>query len=95
QMKLAEMCDTVTSYIGEIEIERKFPSIDMAEKIAGALGVHAYTMFAPRRERTAAEIEDETAAALGSLSDEIKKDIAERLKLKISAAVDGVMNGGL
>jgi len=27
RMKLAEFCDTATSYIGDIEIGRRFPSI--------------------------------------------------------------------
>ncbi|GHU79097.1 hypothetical protein FACS189462_4540 [Spirochaetia bacterium] len=35
QMKLAEQCHTAASYIGEIEIGRKFPSVEMIEKIAG------------------------------------------------------------
>jgi transcriptional regulator with XRE-family HTH domain len=45
QMKLAEKCDTATSYIGEIEIGRKFPSVDMVEKIALALNIEAYYLF--------------------------------------------------
>ena len=32
-MKLAELCGTSTSYIGEIEIGKKFPSIEMIEQI--------------------------------------------------------------
>ncbi|MDR1894383.1 MAG: helix-turn-helix transcriptional regulator [Spirochaetales bacterium] len=45
QMKLAERCDTSPSYIGEIEIGRKFPSIEMIEKIASALGIEAHQLF--------------------------------------------------
>jgi transcriptional regulator with XRE-family HTH domain len=45
QMKLAEKCNTAASYIGEIEIGRKFPSIEMIEKIAGALEVEPYRFF--------------------------------------------------
>jgi transcriptional regulator with XRE-family HTH domain len=45
QMKLAESCDTSTSYIGEIEIGNKFPSIIMIEKIAEALQIHPYLLF--------------------------------------------------
>ncbi|MCL2008748.1 MAG: helix-turn-helix transcriptional regulator [Treponema sp.] len=45
QMKLAEMLDTSTSYIGEIEINRKIPSMDMVEKIAAALGVEPFRLF--------------------------------------------------
>ena len=34
QMKLAELCDVSPSYIGEIEIGRKYPSAKTLEKIA-------------------------------------------------------------
>ena len=44
-MALAEKCETSTSYIGEIEIGKKFPSVEMLEKIAGALSVPPYKLF--------------------------------------------------
>jgi transcriptional regulator with XRE-family HTH domain len=47
QMKLAELCDTATSYIGEIEIGRRFPSLKLIEKIAAALRVEPYEFFIP------------------------------------------------
>jgi transcriptional regulator with XRE-family HTH domain len=45
QMRLAEKCNTAASYIGEIEIGRKFPSLEMIERIAGALRVEPYRFF--------------------------------------------------
>jgi transcriptional regulator with XRE-family HTH domain len=45
QMKLAEKCDTAASYIGEIEIGRKFPSTEMIEKIAKALNIEPQWLF--------------------------------------------------
>lgn len=45
QMKLAELCGTSTSYIGEIEIGKKFPSIEMIEQIAAALHIKPYCLF--------------------------------------------------
>lgn len=45
QMRLAELCETSTSYIGEIEIAKKFPSIEMIEKIARALGIRPFQLF--------------------------------------------------
>ncbi len=44
-MKLAELCETSTSYIGEIEIGKKFPSIEMIQKIASAVQVAPYQLF--------------------------------------------------
>ena len=45
QMKIAELCETSTSYIGEIEIGKKFPSIEMIEKLANALNIKACELF--------------------------------------------------
>jgi transcriptional regulator with XRE-family HTH domain len=45
QMKLAEYCGTSTGYIGEIEIGRKFPSMEMIEKIANILRIEPYLFF--------------------------------------------------
>lgn len=45
QAKLAEYCNTSPSYIGEIEIGRKFPSTEMIEKIAEILRIEPYHFF--------------------------------------------------
>lgn len=45
QEKLADLCDTDTSYIGQIEIGKRFPSISLIEKIAKALDIDAYVLF--------------------------------------------------
>lgn len=45
QMKLAELCGVSTSYIGEIEIGRKYPSAKTLEKIVKALDVKPYKLF--------------------------------------------------
>lgn len=44
-MRLAELCNTSTSYIGEIEIGRKFPSVEMIQKIAAALAIQPFQLF--------------------------------------------------
>ncbi|GAB6393497.1 MAG: DNA-binding protein [Treponematales bacterium] len=45
QAKLAEKVTTSTHYIGMIELERKFPSPEMLERIAAALGLDAPELF--------------------------------------------------
>ncbi|MDR1324039.1 MAG: helix-turn-helix transcriptional regulator [Candidatus Margulisbacteria bacterium] len=45
QMRLAERCDTATNYISDIEVCKKFPSVEMVEKIAKALQVQPYLLF--------------------------------------------------
>ncbi len=45
QMKLAELCGVSTSFIGEIEIGRKYPSARTLERIVKALEVKPYKLF--------------------------------------------------
>jgi transcriptional regulator with XRE-family HTH domain len=73
QMKLAERCNTAASYIGEIEIGRKFPSITMIEKIAGVLDIEAYRLFV---DEALAKVHNEKAAAyFASLSPEFQQEL--------------------
>jgi transcriptional regulator with XRE-family HTH domain len=61
-MKLAECCNVGHSYIGEIEIGRKFPSMDLIEKIAKTLRIEPYLFFKSRTGKSSlAEIGQETA----------------------------------
>ena len=45
QERLAEVVETSTNYIGVIEIGKKFPSPQMIERIAAALGVDSPLLF--------------------------------------------------
>jgi len=45
QAKLANLCDTDLSYIGQIEMGKRFPSIKLIEKIAVVLDIEAYRLF--------------------------------------------------
>jgi transcriptional regulator with XRE-family HTH domain len=45
QSKLADKVDTASNYIAAIEAERKFPSVEMLERIAGALKIDAPELF--------------------------------------------------
>jgi len=45
QTKLADLCDSSTGYIGEIESGKRFPSINMIERIANALQIESWHLF--------------------------------------------------
>jgi transcriptional regulator with XRE-family HTH domain len=45
QFRLAERCDSTQTYIAEIEVGKKFPSIDMIERIASALDIESWLLF--------------------------------------------------
>ena len=73
QMKLAEYCNTSPTYIGEIEVGKKFPSMDMIEKIAGILRIKPYHFFIDPTEE---EAEINTYPKLPkSMQNEIRKGL--------------------
>ena len=49
QSKLAEKVDTSTHYIGMIETKKNFPSPEMLERIAAALGIDTIDLFSVER----------------------------------------------
>ena len=80
QMRLAEKCNTAASYIGEIEIGRKFPSITMIEKIAGVLNIEAYRLF--MYDSHANSNNEQAAAFFAALPPEERRYL-----------ISGIMNG--
>lgn len=69
QEKLAELCDTDTCYIGQIETRRRFPSIHFIEKIAAALQVEADELFKNHEKKSG------TAAIKNAIKDDILQNI--------------------
>ena len=45
QTQLAELCDSSTGYIGEIEFSKHFPSVKMIERIANSLDIESWHLF--------------------------------------------------
>jgi transcriptional regulator with XRE-family HTH domain len=91
QMALAEICDTSASYIGEIEIGRKFPSIEMVEKIAAALKVDAYRLFIDESGKPY-ETSVELREFLLKMPNRIKQDISAQLMALIGAGIDETLS---
>ena len=83
-MRLAEFCDTSPSYIGEIEIGRKFPSVEMIEKIAGILKIEPYHLFKNRIEGDSVY---ESKSTYPPLPNSMKNEILN----KISSLVNSVL----
>ena len=69
QEKLAELCDTDTCYIGQIETLRRFPSIHFIEKIAAALQVEADELFKNHEKKIC------SAAIKNAIKDDILQNI--------------------
>jgi transcriptional regulator with XRE-family HTH domain len=78
QMQLAEMCDTATNYIGEIEIGRRFPSLKLIEKIGQALKVEPYQFFVEDTVKKGGEI-DRAIKILSKLSNRDRLSVINRI----------------
>ena len=77
-MKLAEYCETAPSYIGEIEIGRRFPSLKLIEKIAKVLDIEPYRFFIEENEENKGEM-DEIINIISKLPDEQRLKIINRI----------------
>ena len=82
QMRLAEKCKTSTSYIGEIEIGKKFPSIEMIDKIAEALNIKPYFLFIEESDL----LNKEYAGVL--LPKKTKSNIAEEINREVKIILE-------
>jgi transcriptional regulator with XRE-family HTH domain len=86
QMKLAEKCDTDASYIGQIEMGIRFPSMELIEKIARALRVEPYRLFMEEPDEPCGDLDDITVF-LTKLPNQAREELIDRLDAAIKAAV--------
>jgi transcriptional regulator with XRE-family HTH domain len=87
QMKLSEMCDTTSNYIGQIEMGRRIPSFEKIEKIAAALGIDSYELFAYDTETKKVE-KQKAKDYLMKMPAEIKKEIISHLLTEIKCNIN-------
>ena len=74
QMALAEKCGTSASYIGEIEIGKKFPSVEMVQKFADALNIKPYKLFMEENDIYVANLSPQKRQ---SLVEKLQKSVEE------------------
>jgi transcriptional regulator with XRE-family HTH domain len=79
QMKLAERCNTAPGYIGEIEMGRRFPSLELIEKIASALHIKPYLLFIDKSDMSIEHKTNDTREFLEELPNRVRTDITARL----------------
>ena len=83
-MKLAEYLDTSPTYIGEIEVGKKFPSMDMIEKIADILKIKPYIFFIDHTEQNT---DTNTENAYPKLPRSMQKKIRSELNFSINELI--------
>jgi transcriptional regulator with XRE-family HTH domain len=79
QMRLAEICRLSTSYIGEIELGKKFPSAKNFERLSEALGVRIYQLLYESEEWEVNDKYDIIADLKTELQTEINKILEETI----------------
>ena len=84
-MTLAEKCGTSTSYIGQIEIGNRFPSLNMIEKIAEALQISPYLLFIDESNENV--VVKPPPVKTGSIPDSTKEELVKRLNEAIRKVV--------
>jgi transcriptional regulator with XRE-family HTH domain len=88
-MKFAEYCNTTASYIGHIETGKKFPSMEMIEKMASALRIKPYHLFIDRTENISHTGIENTYP---KLPESMKNEIKEQIDLSVSASINEIFN---
>ena len=87
QSKLAEKADTATNYIAAIEAGRRFPSVEILEKIACVLEIDTPELFSMNPGRYYAEkteLEEQVWAQIGNnISNYITKNLTDLEKERI------------
>ena len=79
QAKLAEKVGTSTHYIGMIETKNNFPSPEMLERIAAALGVDTIDLFSTGKKKPEA-IKSYRKATIVDVKSLVGRFLDERLK---------------
>ena len=85
QAVLAELCDTSTSYIGQMEIGNRFPSIEMIEKIAKALQISPHSLFFSETDGNTTEKTQQKKPI--QMSDTTKDELIVRLNAAIRTII--------
>ena len=86
-MQLAEYCETATSYIGDIEIGRRFPSMELIEKMANVLKIEPYHFFRELKEKEGAA---DNESLFPPLPNSMKKQINTQIKTQIDQALSEI-----
>jgi transcriptional regulator with XRE-family HTH domain len=79
QATLAEKVNTSTNYIGMIEIGKKFPSPEMIERLAAALGIDSTRLFSKEIGPSEA-LSSLKITALTEVSGLVRRFIDEKVK---------------
>jgi len=88
-MKFAENCNTTTSYIGHIETGRKFPSMEMIDRMAEILKIKPYHFFIDRNEQ---DTDKNTENIYPKIPISMKNEIKAQIDSTIINGINEILN---
>jgi transcriptional regulator with XRE-family HTH domain len=88
QTKLADLLDSATGYIGQIEIGRKFPSVEMIQRIAEALQIKPYLLFLDEDEAGTAASTVAPLPVEHIMNDKDKDELIRKLESAVRRVVE-------
>ena len=91
QAKLADLCVTDLSYIGQIEMGKRFPSIKLIEKIAAVLKIDAYRLFMDESGIQYGDLDEENNFLL-RIPPKIRNGMIKRLSEALNDCVKQILN---
>jgi transcriptional regulator with XRE-family HTH domain len=82
QSKLAERMDTATNYVASIEAGRRFPSVEVLEKMAAALEIDTIELFSmePLKSETINQLQEDILVNIEQLVAKLVSDKLNSLK---------------
>jgi transcriptional regulator with XRE-family HTH domain len=87
QAKLAEKANASTQYIAMIELGRKFPSLDLLDRVAAALEIDNLDLFSPPPFPAENLIKHQKA-----FLNELEKEIGKSVNKAVQKAVKNIVN---
>ena len=91
QAKLATLCDTDLSYIGQIEMGKRFPSIKLIEKMAAVLDIEAYRLFMDESGMKYGDLNEDDDFLL-KIPPKIRNRMIKRLSEALKDCVEQTLN---
>ena len=82
QPKLAELANLSTHYIASIETSRKFPTPDVLERLAEALGIESHELFSVSysAKKELENLRNDIIGEVKALNETLADDITEEIK---------------
>jgi len=87
-MRLAELCNSSPTYIGEIEVGKKFPSMEMIEKISAVLRIKPYHFFIDQAEENTGV---STQITFPKLPKSMQNEIRSKLSLLMNDLIKEIL----